>query len=94
MVCAYERATTVRTATMASVIGRTQIVAVAPSGSRTVRAASGPYEADASASSPSTGIAVSTPMRSTASSSERSGRPRSSSSRRILETYSRRLEPD
>src|SRR5689334_24413238 len=56
--------------------------AAAPVAIKTVSAASGPYAADASASSPSTGTALAGPSCSASCSSLRSGRP--SSTRRII----------
>src|SRR3954462_4498229 len=83
MVCPYEIATSRRTTAIAAVMGPMNPRAPAPRGIKTVSAASGPYDADASASSPSTGTAGTTPIRSASCSSDRSGRPKRKWTRRI-----------
>src|SRR3954469_1434281 len=91
MVCPYEIATSRRTTAIAAVMGPMNPRAPAPRGIKTVSAASGPYDADASASSPSTGTAGTTPIRSASCSSDRSGRPKRKWTRRIrTQAYSRR----
>src|SRR6266849_5653307 len=61
--------------TIATVIGRMNVSPAAPSGSSTVSAASGPYAAELSASSPKVGTPAAEPMRCSPASLEASGRP-------------------
>src|SRR3954470_18835096 len=72
--------------TMAALTGTICRDAAAPLTRRIVSAASGPYEADASASNPSTGIPCAGPICCSASASERKGFPKRSVRRLIIGT--------
>jgi hypothetical protein len=63
----------------ATVIGRLKPSPAMPRGIRTVKAASGPYAAELNASSPNTESPANEPTRSSLSSSEAKGRPRTKS---------------
>jgi hypothetical protein len=68
---------------MTAVMGRSRPTPAAPSGMRSVSAASGPYAADESASSPSTGTADSGRSRSSSAAESGIGLPKSISRSRI-----------
>jgi hypothetical protein len=69
--------------TMSSVMGQAYVIPATPSPSRMVSAASGPYAAEANASSPSIGTPATVPTLRECSSAVASGRPKNQSNTAI-----------